>query len=67
MIRHVINSACLFYRDMGSKTLPFSVAQNVCGLDATGSIGQNTLVGTGRSRKSKSQVLESPTITTLGA
>jgi putative transposase len=54
-------------RNRGIQAVGQVVLENVCGLDATGSIGHNILVGTGRSRKSKSQVLESPTIATLGA
>ncbi len=38
------------------------LAQNVCGLDATGSIGNSILVGTGRNRKTNLRELESPTI-----
>jgi putative transposase len=38
-------------RNRGISALGHSVAENVCGLDATGSIGHSTLVGTGRSRK----------------
>ena len=34
--------------------------ENVCGLEATGSLGHDTLVGTRRSRKPKSQVLGIP-------
>jgi len=41
-------------RNRGLNALGHSVAQNVCGLDATGSIGNDILVGTGRSRKPKS-------------
>ncbi|MEO0834794.1 MAG: transposase [Cyanobacteria bacterium J06642_3] len=40
-------------RNRGISALGHSVAQNVCGLDATGSIGNGILVGTGRSRKPK--------------
>jgi putative transposase len=47
-------------RNRGISALGHSVVENVCGLDATGSIGHSTLVGTGRSRKSKLQNLESP-------
>jgi putative transposase len=54
-------------RNRGLNALGHSVSENVCGLDATGSIGHNALVGTGRSRKSKLRDLESPTIATLGA
>jgi putative transposase len=54
-------------RNRGISALGHSVLENVCGLDATGSIGNGILVGTGRSRKSKSRVLESPTIATIGA
>ena len=35
----------------GEPSSPSFLAENVCGLDATGSIGNGTLVGTGRSRK----------------
>ena len=38
-------------RNRGISALGHSVAQNVCGLGATGSVGNDTLVGTGRSRK----------------
>nr|MCU0537262.1 transposase [Hydrococcus sp. Prado102] len=38
-------------RNRGISALGYSVAQNVCGLEATGSIGHDVLVGTGRSRK----------------
>lgn len=38
-------------RNRGIFALGHSVVKNVCGLEATGSIGHNTLVGTGRSRK----------------
>ncbi|MDJ0533330.1 MAG: transposase [Xenococcaceae cyanobacterium MO_207.B15] len=38
-------------RNRGVSALGHSVLENVCKLDATGSIGHNTLVGTGRSRK----------------
>ncbi len=38
-------------RNRGLNSLGHSVLENVCGLEATGSIGHNTLVGTGRSRK----------------
>jgi putative transposase len=38
-------------RNRGLNALGHSVSENVCGLDATGSIGHNILVGTGRSRK----------------
>ncbi|MGL5079257.1 MAG: RNA-guided endonuclease InsQ/TnpB family protein [Waterburya sp.] len=51
-------------RNRGIKAVGQVVLQNVCGLDATGSIGNGILVGTGRSRKSKLQDLESPTIAT---
>jgi putative transposase len=54
-------------RNRGISALGHSVLENVCGLEATGSIGHNILVGTERSRKSKSRVLESPTIATIGA
>jgi len=38
-------------RNRGINALGHSVLENVCGLDATGSIGKNTLVGTVRNRK----------------
>ncbi len=38
-------------RNRGLSALGHSVLENVCGLVATGSIGHDTLVGTGRSRK----------------
>ncbi|MDJ0746232.1 MAG: transposase [Xenococcaceae cyanobacterium MO_167.B27] len=38
-------------RNRGVSALGHSVLENVCGLDATGSIGHDILVGTGRSRK----------------
>ena len=38
-------------RNRGLKAVGQIVSENVCGLDATGSIGHDTLVGTGRSRK----------------
>ena len=38
-------------RNRGLSALGHSVVKNVCGLDATGSIGHNALVGTERSRK----------------
>ena len=38
-------------RNRGVSALGHSVLKNVCGLDATGSIGHITLVGTVRSRK----------------
>ena len=38
-------------RNRGVTALGHSVVKNVCGLDATGSIGHDILVGTGRSRK----------------
>ena len=41
-------------RNRGLSALGHSVVQNVCGLDATGSIGNGILVGTGRNRKPKS-------------
>ena len=49
-------------RNRGLSALGHSVVQNVCGLDATGSIGNSILVGTGRGRKTNSRELESPTI-----
>jgi putative transposase len=42
-------------RNRGITALGHSVVENVCGLDATGSIVDDTLVGTGRSRKPASQ------------
>ena len=41
-------------RNRGISALGHSVVKNVCGLDATGSIGNGILVGTGRNRKPKS-------------
>ena len=38
-------------RNRGISALGHSVVKKVCGLDATGSIGNDALVGTGRSRK----------------
>ncbi|ELS01149.1 transposase [Xenococcus sp. PCC 7305] len=38
-------------RNRGVSALGHSVVENVCGLEATGSIGHDALVGTGRSRK----------------
>ena len=38
-------------RNRGISALGPSVVKKVCGLDATGSIGNDALVGTGRSRK----------------
>ena len=38
-------------RNRGVNALGHSVLENVCGLDATGSIGNGILVGTGRNRK----------------
>ncbi len=38
-------------RNRGISALGHSVVENVCGLEATGSIGHGILVGTGRSRK----------------
>jgi putative transposase len=46
-------------RNRGISALGHSGVQNVCGLEATGSIGYGILVGTGQSRKSKSRDLES--------
>ena len=54
-------------RNRGISALGHSVLENVCGLEATGSIGHDVLVGTRRSRKSNSRELESPTIATLEA
>ena len=48
-------------RNRGVKAVGQIVSENVCKLDATGSIGNDALVGTGRSRKSNSRELESPT------
>jgi putative transposase len=45
-------------RNRGLKAVGQIVSENVCELDVTGSIGNGILVGTGRSRKSKSQGLE---------
>ena len=42
-------------RNPGINALGHSVFENVCGLEATGSISHNTLVGTGQSRKPSSQ------------
>ena len=42
-------------RNRGVSGLGHSVLENVCGLDATGSIGHDRLVGTGRSRKPESR------------
>ena len=42
-------------RNRGITALGHSVVENVCRLDATGSIGHDTLVGTGRSRKPNSR------------
>ena len=41
-------------RNRGIKAVGQIVSENVCGLDATGSIGNGILVGTGRNRKPKS-------------
>jgi len=38
-------------RNRGISALGHSVAENVCGLEATGSVGHDALVGTGGSRK----------------
>jgi putative transposase len=51
-------------RNRGLSALGHSVLENVCGLEATGSIGHGILVGTVRSRKSNLRDLESPTIAT---
>jgi putative transposase len=59
-----VQAASQEIRNRGVSALGHSVLENVCGLEATGSIGYNTLVGTGRSRKSKSQDLESPSTAT---
>ncbi len=42
-------------RNRGLSALGHSVLENVCGLEATGSIGHDALVGTGRSRKPASR------------
>ncbi|NEO21837.1 MULTISPECIES: transposase [unclassified Moorena] len=47
-------------RNRGISALGHSVSENVCGLEATGSIGHDTLVGTGRSRKPNSRDLGIP-------
>ncbi|MEC5033251.1 MAG: hypothetical protein SAL07_25435 [Oscillatoria sp. PMC 1051.18] len=44
-------------RNRGISALGHSVAENVCGLEATGSITRDALVGTGRSRKPNSREL----------
>ena len=49
-------------RNRGIKAVGQIVSENVCGLDATGSIGNGILVGTGRGRKTNLRELESPTI-----
>ncbi len=54
-------------RNRGITAVGQTVVENVCGLEATGSIGYAVLVGTVRSRKSKLRNLESPTTATLGA
>ena len=41
-------------RNRGIKAVGQIVSENVCGLEATGSIGHDALVGTGRSRKTNS-------------
>ena len=48
-------------RNRGIQAVGQIVLENVCGLDATGSIGNDILVGTGRNRKTNSRELESPT------
>ncbi len=47
-------------RNRGIQAVGQIVLENVCGLEATGSISNDILVGTVRSRKSNSQDLESP-------
>ncbi|NEO79125.1 MAG: transposase [Moorea sp. SIO4G3] len=47
-------------RNRGVSALGHSVLENVCGLEATGSIGHDTLVGTRRSRKPNSRELGIP-------
>ncbi len=47
-------------RNRGIQAVGQIVLENVCGLDATGSIGNSILVGTGRGRKTNSRELESP-------
>ncbi len=49
-------------RNRGLNALGHSVVENVCGLEATGSITRDTLVGTGRSRKPASQGVGIPSI-----
>ncbi len=47
-------------RNRGIKAVGQVVDENVCGLEATGSIGHDPLVGTGRSRKPNSRELGIP-------
>jgi len=47
-------------RNRGIKAVGQIVSENVCGLDATGSIGNGILVGTERNRKQSRESLESP-------
>ena len=47
-------------RNRGITAVGQTVVENVCGLEATGSIGHNVLVGTGRSRNSNSPELGIP-------
>ncbi|MDJ0736300.1 MAG: transposase, partial [Nostocaceae cyanobacterium] len=49
-------------RNRGLNALGHSVVENVCGLEATGSITRDTLVGTGRSRKPASQGVGIPSL-----
>ena len=48
-------------RNRGINAVGQTVVENVCGLRATGSIGNNILVSGERSRKTNSRELESPT------
>ena len=47
-------------RNRGIAAVGQTVVENVCGLEATGSIDRDTLVGTGRSRKASSRELGIP-------
>ena len=47
-------------RNRGLKAVGQIVSENVCGLEATGSIGDDILVGTGRSRNPNSRELGIP-------
>ncbi|NEO38038.1 MAG: transposase [Moorea sp. SIOASIH] len=49
-------------RNRGLNAVGQTVVENVCGLEATGSIGHDTLVGTGRSRKPNSRELGIPSL-----